>query len=218
MGQGYRSPQARHHGWVSVPRWFTDTAEQHSQYYLERFRRLAAEGADLGGEARLLDAIVAPHSRILDAGCGIGRTGAVLHARGHEVVGVDVDPLLVAAARADHPGPQWCEGDLATLELDGPQFDAAIMAGNVLLFVAPDSEPRVLERLAAHVRPDGVLVTGFALGRGYDLPRLDADAEAAGWALEHRFATWDLRPWTPDADYAVSVLRRQEPQHPAANT
>ena len=30
----------------------------------------------------------------------------------------------------------------------------------------------------------------------------------AGLVLENRFATWDLRPWRADADYAVSVLRR----------
>jgi SAM-dependent methyltransferase len=66
---------------------------------------MAAEGADLGGEARLVDAMVAPGSRLLDAGCGTGRTAAVLHARGHRVVGVDADPVLIAAAEADHPGP-----------------------------------------------------------------------------------------------------------------
>jgi hypothetical protein len=33
-------------------RWVTDTSEGHSQWYIERFRRMAAEGVDLGGEAR----------------------------------------------------------------------------------------------------------------------------------------------------------------------
>ena len=42
------------------PRWFTDTADNHSQWYIERFRRLEREGADLAGEARLLDAMLKP--------------------------------------------------------------------------------------------------------------------------------------------------------------
>ena len=29
------------------PRWFTDTDDGHSQWYIERFRTMAAEGADL---------------------------------------------------------------------------------------------------------------------------------------------------------------------------
>jgi SAM-dependent methyltransferase len=189
------------------PRWFTQHGEGHAEWYIERFRTMAAQGVDLAGEARLLDAMAAPGSRILDAGCGPGRVGAALHARGHTVVGVDVDPALIAAARADHPGPQWVVGDLATLDLDEAPFDAAVLAGNVLVFVAPDSETRVMSRVAAHVRPDGVVVTGFGTGRGYPLADFDRHCAAAGLVLEHRFATWDLRPWHDDADFAVTVLR-----------
>jgi SAM-dependent methyltransferase len=195
---------------TSSPRWFTDTDDGHSQRYIERFRLMAAEGTDLGGEARLIDAMVAPGSRILDAGCGPGRTAAVLHARGHDVVGVDADPELIAAAEQDHPGPTWIVADLAELDLagHGPTsfFDAAVVAGNVLAFVAPDTEEQVLTRIAAHLRPDGFAVVGFHTDR-YDMADFDRHLLAAGFDLEHRFATWDLRPWRPDADFAVSVLR-----------
>ena len=193
-------------------RWQTETGPEHSQWYIDRFRRLAAEGADLAGEARLLDAIVPPGSRILDAGCGTGRVGAALAARGHTVVGVDADPALVEAARTDHPGPRWLVADLAELDLaaagEPEAFDAAVVAGNVLAFVAPGTEREVLRRIAAHLRPDGVVAVGFGTDRGYPLTAFDADAVAAGLRLEHRFATWDLRPWRDDADFAVTVLRR----------
>ncbi|MEH1100281.1 class I SAM-dependent methyltransferase [Micromonospora sp. CPCC 205561] len=193
-------------------RWETETGPEHSQWYIDRFRRLAAEGADLAGEARLVDALVAPGSRILDAGCGTGRVGAALAARGHSVVGVDADPALVEAARADHPGPRWLVADLAELDLaaagEAEPFDAAVVAGNVLAFVAPGTEREVLRRVAAHLSPDGVLAVGFGTDRGYPLAGFDADAVAAGLRLEHRFATWDLRPWRDDAEFAVTVLRR----------
>ncbi|WP_406044246.1 methyltransferase domain-containing protein [Micromonospora sp. NBC_00898] len=193
-------------------RWVTETKPGHSQWYIDRFRRLAAEGADLAGEARLLDAMVPPGARILDAGSGTGRVGSALAARGHRVVGVDADPALVEAARTDHPGPHWLVGDLAALELaaqgEAEPFDAAVIAGNVMAFVAPGTERAVLTRVAAHVRPDGLVVVGFGTDRGYPLTDFDADAVAAGLRLEHRFATWDLRPWRAEADFAVSVLRR----------
>ncbi|MFD2767048.1 class I SAM-dependent methyltransferase [Micromonospora eburnea] len=193
-------------------RWVTDTGPGHSQWYIDRFRRLAAEGADLAGEARLLDTMVRPGARILDAGCGTGRVGAALAARGHRVVGVDADPALVEAARADHPGPRWLVGDLADLDLaaqgEPEPFDAAVCAGNVLAFVAPGTERAVLSRIAAHLRPDGIVVVGFGTDRGYPLTDFDADAVAAGLRLEHRFATWDLRPWREDADFAVTALRK----------
>ncbi|MEU6075100.1 class I SAM-dependent methyltransferase [Micromonospora sp. NPDC047074] len=196
----------------NATRWETETGPEHSQWYIDRFRRLAAEGADLAGEARLLDALVPPGSRILDAGCGTGRVGAALAARGHTVVGVDADPALVEAARADHPGPHWLVADLAELDLaaagEPEPFDAAVVAGNVLAFVAPGTEPEVLRRIAAHLRPDGVMAVGFGTDRGYPLTGFDADAVAAGLRLEHRFATWDLRLWRDDAEFAVTVLRR----------
>lgn len=195
---------------MTTPRWFTDTDEGHSQLYIERFRTMAAEGGDLGGEARLIDAMVPPLSRILDAGCGPGRVGAVLYARGHEVVGVDVDPELIAAAKADHVGPTWLISDLCELDLStqgqAEPFDAAVMAGNVLAFVARGTEQQVLRRIAQHLKPDGFAVVGFHTDR-YEIADFDKHLAGAGFTLEHRFATWDLRPWRPDADFAVSVLR-----------
>lgn len=195
---------------TALPRWFTDTDEGHSQAYVDQMRSLAAEGEDLAGEARLVDAMVKPRSRILDAGCGPGRVGAALFDRGHDVVGVDIDSELIAAAREDHPGPIWLIADLASLDLasmgePGP-FDAIVVAGNVLAFVAPDTEVQVLKRLAAHLLPDGFVITGFQTER-YAIAEFDRHLAAAGFVLEHRFATWDLRPWHTDADFAVSVLR-----------
>jgi SAM-dependent methyltransferase len=192
-------------------RWVTDTDEGHSQWYISRFRTMDAEGVDLGGEARLLDAMAPRGARILDAGCGPGRVGARLHERGHRVVGVDADPELIAAAREDHPGVQWVVADLAVLDLSaigiGEPFDAAVLAGNVLAFVAVGTEADVLRRIAAHLVPGGFLVIGLGTDRGYELERLDADATTAGFVIEHRFATWDLKPWHDAAAFAVSVLR-----------
>jgi len=199
-------------GMADKTRWVSEHGPDHSQWYIDRFRRLAAEGADLAGEARLVDAMAPPRSRILDAGCGTGRVGAELDRRGHRVVGVDADAALIAAALADHPGPSWLVADLARLDLADlghPElFDAAVLAGNVLPFVAPGTEGQVLARVAAHLRPDGFAVAGFGTDRGYELAGFDADIDAAGLLLEHRFATWDLRPWTDAAEFAVSVLRK----------
>jgi SAM-dependent methyltransferase len=196
---------------VSVPRWFSESGVDRSQWYVDRFKRLAAEGVDLAGEARLIDALVTPGSRILDAGCGSGRVGAELAERWHVVVGVDIDPVLVAAAESEHPGPKWLVADLVDLDLTkhgvSSLFDAAVLAGNVMVYVEPGTERAILERLRALVRPDGIIVVAFGTDRDYPLRDFDADVSGAGLVLEHRFATWDLRPWTKAATFAVSILR-----------
>lgn len=195
-------------------RWFTETEEGHSQWYIERFRAMAAEGADLAGEARLMDAMLPRGSRVLDAGCGPGRLAGELHRRGHRAVGIDVDPALIEAARQDHPGPTYAVGDLADLDLAAhgitEPLDAAVLAGNVMCFVAPGSETDVLTSVARHVKADGFVVVGFGLGRTLTIEQFDQHVTAAGLRVEHRFATWDLKAWSDRADFAVSVLRHRD--------
>ena len=135
----------------------------------------------------------------------------MLHERGHTVVGVDADPVLIEAAEADHPGPRWLVADLTALDLaaagENDPFDGAVLAGNVMVFLAPGTEADALRRVAAHVRPDGFVVTGFHTNRELSLDTFDRAVAEAGLRLEHRFATWDLRAWHDEADFAVSVLR-----------
>ena len=113
----------------------------HSKRYVRRFRDLAAAGEDIFGEARLIDAMLPRGARVLDAGCGAGRTGGFLARVGHTVVGVDQDPVLIRAAEEDFPGATWLVGDLAELDLPargiGAGFDAIVCAGNVLTFLHP---------------------------------------------------------------------------------
>ena len=142
-------------GTVEPSRWVEITRQNpgHSSWYIERFRSMAAAGDDLDGEARFVDAMVSRGARILDAGCGPGRVGSTLARVGHQVVGVDVDPVLIAAAEADHPGPHWLVGALAELDLpargiaDG--FDAIVCAGNVMPFLAASTRDSLTARADA---------------------------------------------------------------------
>jgi SAM-dependent methyltransferase len=176
--------------------------------YQARFDALAAAGTDVHGEAGFVESLEPRPRSVLDAGCGTGRVAIELHRRGIEVVGVDVDPAMLATARAAAPDLAWVRADLAAHQL-GRRFDAVVLAGTVLIFVAPGSEPAVVARCAEHLVVGGALVAGFQLRPGgYDLAALDADASAAGLVLDARYATWDRRPAADGDDYAVSVFRR----------
>jgi SAM-dependent methyltransferase len=148
---------------------------------------------------------------VLDAGSGTGRISAYLAQAGHTVIGVDGDPVLVAAARAEYAGPTFLVGDLAELDLPArgisEPFDAIVCAGNVVTFLAPSTRREVLRRMRAHLAEGGRAAIGFGAGRGYDFDEFLADAAAVGWTPDLLLATWDLRPFTPDADFLVALLR-----------
>jgi SAM-dependent methyltransferase len=169
-------------------------------------RRIEAhlEGTDPHGEVAFVQRY-APAS-VLDAGCGTGRVAIELARRGVEVVGVDLDASMLSTARRLAPELPWVESDLADLDL-GRRFEVVVMAGNVPIFTSPGTTGALVAGCARHVAAGGVLVAGFQLGRGYDLAAYDAEAAAAGLELAERYATWDLDPFTDEADYAVSVHR-----------
>lgn len=173
--------------------------------YQRRFDRLAAGGADVHGEADLVRSL-APAS-VLDAGCGTGRVAVELARHGIEVVGVDVDPSMLATARRTTSAVAWVEADLASLDL-GRHFDVVVMAGNVLLFTGPGKEADVITACAAHVGAGGTLLSGFELGRAYELVAYDASCAVAGLELVDRWSTWGRSPFTSADAYAVSAHRR----------
>ena len=197
---------------VSRNRWIELTQQNpdHSTWYVERFRSMAAAGDDLAGEARFIDAMAQRRSRVLDAGCGPGRVGSQLAAAGHDVVGVDIDPVLISAAEHGHRGPTWLVADLAELDLPAAGivegFDIIMCAGNVMTFLDPATRKPVLDRLARHLRSGGRIVTGFGSGRDYSFDEFFVDVEQVGLTPELLLSTWDLRPFTRDADFLVAVL------------
>ena len=174
--------------------------------YDATYERRAAAGENVHGEADFV-AQFAPAS-VLDAGCGTGRVGRELARRGLDVVGVDLDPEMLATARRKAPGVDWRLADLMTVDL-GRSFDAAVLAGNVMIFLAPGSEAAVVANMARHLRSGGLLIAGFQIMPGeLTLERYDEIAGLAGLALAERWSTWDRDAWDARHDYAVSVHRK----------
>lgn len=204
-----------------MPTWkqITESNPQHSFNYAQRWDRIAAEGKDIYGEARLVDALLDRKSRILDAGCGQGRIGGYLADRGHSVTGVDVDPYLIDVARDRHPGATWEVADLVEGDLPAGPFDAIISTGNVFTFLAPGTQKAALERLAPLLAPRGRMAIGFGLDRGYSFDQFHSDWQAVELRSSLLLESWDLRPYIPGrSTFIVAILERDEaPQKPSVD-
>ncbi|RJK94874.1 class I SAM-dependent methyltransferase [Vallicoccus soli] len=143
--------------------------------------------------------------RVLDVGCGAGALAVRLARRGARVDALDVDPGMVAAARARvPPSVRVVRADVLRDPLPGTGYDAVVSV-SALHHLPLDL---ALPRLARSLRPGGVLVA-VALPRT-DLPR-DLPVEAAAYVTQRVLAV-GLR--------AVRVLRlghgyAHEPTHAA---
>ena len=209
---------------MAETRWEQARAEERAAGqggYGAHFARLIEDGVDIEGEARLADVLAPRDGWILDAGSGMGRVGGALVARGHRVVGVDFDPEILDQSRRTYPDLPLVDSRLDELTREKltaaghpAAYDLIVCVGNVMILLAPDTERTVLTNLAAVLAPDGRLLVGFAMtgapagaSREYPADEFVADAAAAGLAVEARFSTYDLRPFTDASTYAVHVLR-----------
>lgn len=173
--------------------------------YDNAWQKLIDQGENPHGEVDLVQRF--EPASVLDAGCGTGRVAIELAARGVDVVGVDLDAAMLGVAREKAPEVEWVLADLAGLDL-GRSFDVVVMAGNIVLFVAPGTEAQVVGGAAAHVARGGVLIAGFSLGRGVTVDQWEAWIRDAGLEPVARHSTWGGDPHSPNSDYLVSVASR----------
>ena len=189
--------------------------------YGQKFAELVATGQDVDGEARLADTLLPRGARVLDVGSGMGRVAAALRGRGHDVVAVEPDPRLVAQSRRTYPEVDVLETDVRTLTSDElarrgrpTEFDLAVLVGNVMVFLAEDTERQVLAHVRGFLAPGGRILVGFHVHSGphtarpYAREDFAADVAASGLRVDLHAGSYELHP--PGGDYAVWVLSRDD--------
>jgi ubiquinone/menaquinone biosynthesis C-methylase UbiE len=96
-----------------------------------------------------------PLGTALDAACGTGRHTEYLASLGHQVIGVDGSPQMLAVAAAKVPGGEFRQGDLNRLPVPDRHVDLVVCA--LALAHVPDLSP-VLAEFVRVLRPGGHLV------------------------------------------------------------
>lgn len=174
------------------------------------------------------------HAPLLDLGCGLGLLAHTLRARGFtpDYAGVDVDARKVVAARAAAEAGALTGVRFDTLDLARgfPDHFGSVCLLDVLQFVPPPVQVRILDDAAARLAPDALLVIRSGLERdGWRLRvtrAVDRWSEWLGWmhgdppryprrveleaqferlGLEARFES--LRGRTPFENWLITVRR-----------
>jgi ubiquinone/menaquinone biosynthesis C-methylase UbiE len=102
-----------------------------------------------------LGSLPPPGRLTLDLGCGEGRVTRDLAALGHRVIGVELSPALLAAAREADPDGEYVAADVAQLPLDDSAADLAI---SFMSLMDMDDMPGALQEIARVLAPGGVFI------------------------------------------------------------
>ena len=106
---------------------------------------------------------IAPGTRVLDVGCGVGRWSTMLAGRGGIVTGMDLSPTMIAEAkrRANEKGVasrcRFLVQDLARLDA-GEKFDLIIGVTVLQHILDPEALRSAVQRMADHLAPGGRMV------------------------------------------------------------
>jgi SAM-dependent methyltransferase len=172
--------------------WLRRWDAQQEHYIADREERFTVIGDVVEQATAGID-----HPLVLDLGCGPGSLASRLAGRfpAAEIIGIDVDPVLLALARATVPNSvRIVDTDLtalAGLPVDRP-VDAAVST-TALHWLSDEPLGGLYRSLAGLLRPGGTLVNGDHL---YDTqPRLAELAKAVREARERRVGVTDNEDW-----------------------
>ncbi len=143
-----------------------------------------------------------PPARVLDLGCGAGRTTIGLAELGYQVVAIDLSDVLLNEARARFPALDFRHMDATRLEFEAGAFDAVLFSYNGIDVIYPvEARLRCMAEAFRVLRPGGIFslsshnLIGALLSGGWFYPR--GWLNAAGLLLQQRgnpqFREWFVR-------------------------
>ncbi len=143
-------------------------------------------------------AALQPGQRVVDVACGTGvlaMEAVLATSPGGQIVGVDLNPGMLAVAKRKAPEIDWLEAPAESLPFEAETFDAAVSQFGLMFF---DDKPAAVAEMWRVIRPGGRLAIAVwdALDHtpGYSaitslLARLFGDAVAA--SLESPYSLGD---------------------------
>lgn len=114
-----------------------------------------------------------PGQRVVDVAAGSGNVAWLCHARGADVVAVDLVLEQLQLGRSDGAGVSWAVGDAHALPLADDSADLALSTFGLIFASRPDV---AVGQLARVVRAGGLL--GLTTWSGHGLQRAQADVMA----------------------------------------
>jgi SAM-dependent methyltransferase len=100
---------------------------------------------------------------VCDLGCGPGHIARYLKERGVDVVGFDLSPKMVEAARVLNPEMTFHQADMTGLD-HADETWAGLVAFYSIIHIPPPEIAHTLREFRRILRPDGLLFLAFHIG------------------------------------------------------
>ena len=129
---------------------FYDTREAAS-HYLQKKKLLPKEEAAFS--------YIPQNAKILDLGCGTGRTTGVLINRGYRVVGGDIAFRMVQTAKHQGIGGPLLVNDACSLSFRAGEFDVLVFSFNGIDYIYPyEKRLKALHEIKRVLKPGGLFI------------------------------------------------------------
>lgn len=182
-------------------------ADEYAAHFVDELAAKPLDRALLG----LFAEVVRGRGLVADVGCGPGHVANYLHGCNVPVVGIDLFPAMVDAARRLYPDLTFQMGSLLALDA-GDGAWGGIVAFYSVIHLSPEAVPQALAEFHRVLRPGGRLLLAYHIG-----DEVRHFAEWWGHAVDldfHFFTTNDLVRWLEAAGFVVEARVEREPHTP----
>jgi SAM-dependent methyltransferase len=201
--------------------WERDVQQTYDRVADEYAARIAGELAHKPFDRVLLDRLAGlalPLGPVCDLGCGPGHVARYVHdgwhARGLDVLGIDLSPAMIEQARRLNPGLRFEQGTMLALDLPDEQL-GGIAAFYSIVNVPREAHPAAFAECWRVLKPGGWLLVAFHVGNEdvhlddwwdtavsidfyfYEPAEIVARLEAAGFVVEEQH----VREPYPDVEH-----------------
>lgn len=133
-----------------------------SEMIQKRYEKIAEEGL-WESEKILIKKYFKPKTKILDIGCGSGRSAIPLAQMSFDVLGVDITPQMIDMAKQKAAEQkleiEYQVGDVADLKLSDNSFDGAIFANNGWVQIpGKENRQKALDEIYRVLKSDGIFI------------------------------------------------------------
>ena len=146
---------------------------------------------------------------ICDMGCGPGQIARYIHSQGVEVCGIDLSPAMVRQAQGSNPDIPFERGDMLTLADVADNSYGGIAAFYSIVHIPRQKVVRALQELKRVLRPKGVILLTFHIGR--EIKHLDEFLDKEVSLDFFFFETEEVKDYLRTAGFEVEEAIERDP-------